>query len=209
MSRRLALALAGALGSGLLAGAAHAQVDAALCAACHGPAGQGVAAMPTSPYLAGLAGPYLQRQLRDLADGARESPVMSVLAKAITPAKREVLAQYFAKLPRRGTAASGAARPSALGRQLAEHGLWSRGVPACVLCHGRQGVGVGSDFPPLAGQPSVYLVNQLRAFKTGARSAGPLGLMRTVASRLSERDMQAVAGYFSSLSPAVGARSAR
>ena len=181
--------------------AAPTSASVAVCAACHGADGQGVASLPASPYLAGLPADYLVRQLHALADGSRRGGAMSVIARTLTVAEVRAAATYFAMRPRPALHGR-ATRPSTLGRRLAQHGRWSQGLPACELCHGHGGLGVGSAFPPLAGQSAIYLAEQLRAFQQGARPPGPLGLMRVVARKLSDADIRAVADYFSSLSPA-------
>ena len=40
---------------------------------------------------------------------------------------------------------------------------------ACVQCHGANGISVLPNAPNLAGQPEVYLVEQLRQFRSGRR----------------------------------------
>ena len=40
---------------------------------------------------------------------------------------------------------------------------------ACAVCHGQLGVSGATDTPNLAGQPASYLVQQLRAYRSGAR----------------------------------------
>lgn len=198
----------GANSSGVHSPAVAAPAEATTCAGCHGPKGQGVAAMPTSPYLAGLPAFYMKWQMLDFKNGTRKSPVMNAIAQALPRSAILALVKYFAALPRRTAPAHGAARPPALGRRLALHGRWSHDIPACVRCHGPGGVGVGPHFPALAGQPAVYLYGQLRAFRAHTRSAGPLTVMQAVAKRLSEREMHAVAAYFASLSPALQPRHA-
>jgi thiosulfate dehydrogenase len=183
--------------------AAQPGVSIAVCAACHGAAGQGVPALPESPYLAGLPAPYMERQIRAMADGTRKGAAMSAIARAMSAVEARAASRYFAALPRPTRPTQGpSASPPVLGRRLAEQGRWSQGLPACVLCHGRGGVGAGSAFPALAGQTAGYLAQQLRAFKQGARPSGPLGLMKVVAGKLSDADIQSVADYFASLSPA-------
>jgi cytochrome c553 len=72
---------------------------------------------------------------------------------------------------------------------------------ACVTCHGTTLVGTGL-VPPLAGRYPTYLVRQLVAFKTGARSTPASQPMQAVVARLSVEDMIAVAAYAASLAPA-------
>lgn len=76
-------------------------------------------------------------------------------------------------------------------------------VAACGLCHGADGAG-DSVSPPLAGLPETYILQQLRAFRSGARStpgsSDPTGmLMPTEVKHLSASDMLAAAAYFSKL----------
>lgn len=70
---------------------------------------------------------------------------------------------------------------------------------ACVGCHGQKGGSGNAQWPNLAAQQPVYLVNQLKAFKAGDRS-NPM--MQSMASSLSNEDMDNLAAYFSSQKPA-------
>lgn len=180
---------------------------AAACVSCHGPAGEGNPAAGF-PRLAGLPADYLQRQLGNFANGQRQNATMLPIAKALSADEARSLARYYAQLPTPRASPTAVAAPSAgasgTGRMLAERGRWDDNLPACSQCHGNGGSGVGANFPPLAGQPSVYLSNQLQAWQKGTRDAGPLGLMGAIAKRLSAADVHAVADYFSQL-PALSA----
>ena len=167
------------------------------CASCHGADGGGQAAAGF-PRLAGLNAAYLQYQLDSFATGTRSNPVMSPIAKALDQDERHALAEYFSRLPIPAAAANGTAPPAgdALGEHLATRGRWSRQVPACIRCHGPRGVGVGTSFPPLAGQSATYLANQLRDWQQGKRKNDPLGLMQHVSSVLDEADIEAVSKWF-------------
>ena len=75
----------------------------------------------------------------------------------------------------------------------------------CVECHGAQAQG-NSKFhaPSIAGLPKWYLEAQLRKFRTGVRGTHPADVtgmaMRPMAiSFHNDQDLQAVAGYVSSL----------
>lgn len=176
---------------------------ATACASCHGKDGGGRAAGGV-PRVAGLDAAYLERQLDSFADGSRNVPAMATIAKSLTGAQRHALAEYYARMPVPAAAAKGAARApdDKAGEHLALRGLWSSQVPGCVKCHGPHGAGVGSNFPPLAGQPASYLANQLRDWKKGLRRNDPLGLMQHVSSALGESDIDAVATWFAA-QPAV------
>jgi cytochrome c553 len=173
------------------------------CASCHGAHGEGMPAAGV-PQLAGLDAKYLQGQLADLADGRRNSAVMSSIAKLLTPADAQALAAWYAHLSPPSTPATAPSTSSALsvGESLARHGDWSRSLPSCNQCHGPDGLGVGDTFPRIAGQSPPYISAQLKAWQTGTRHNDPLGLMRGVSTKLSADDVEAVATYFASLPPA-------
>lgn len=68
----------------------------------------------------------------------------------------------------------------------------------CAACHGPQGKSVNPQWPSLAGQNAPYLVQQLEAFKEGARSDP---LMTAQAMALSEQDMHDLAVYYAAQTP--------
>lgn len=167
---------------------------AAPCASCHGSDGGGQAAAGF-PRLAGLNADYLLRQLDDFANGSRANAVMAPMATALSEEEREALAAYYGRLPI-PTVAPSSSTGDALGQQLATRGRWSQQVPACVACHGPHGVGVGANFPPLAGQSAAYIASQLRAWQRGSRHNDPLELMQHVAAALDDKDIEAVSQWF-------------
>ncbi len=178
------------------------------CISCHGPQLMGLAAM-ASPRIAGQDSTYVLAQLDAFAGGARNNAVMHPVASSLSPAERQALAAYVSRMPVPSEApasAAGTAPPNAavvrLGGILATRGRWSAGVPACDRCHGPGGVGVGVAMPPLAGQSSVYLSNQLRAYRQGTRPPGALALMSTIASRMTVADLEAASAYYATRSPA-------
>lgn len=71
---------------------------------------------------------------------------------------------------------------------------------ACGSCHGDRLQGVGL-VPRIAGRSPTYLLRQLLAFKTGARSGATGQPMLAVVSNLGISDMIAVAAYAASLKP--------
>lgn len=170
---------------------------ATACASCHGPRGEGMGAFP---HLAGSGATYLREQLEVFASGKRQNPIMQPIAQALSPEQRAQVAGYYAALPRPVAAADREARSrSDTGAWLATRGRWDDDLPACAQCHGPGGSGVGTSFPPLAGQPAAYLAGQLKAWQTGARPPGPLGLMETVARKLKDDEIQAVSNYYAGL----------
>lgn len=168
------------------------------CQSCHGADGAGQPAAGY-PRLAGLDASYLRQQLDDFASGARDNPVMKPTASALSEEERQAMATYFSQLPvppalRKPTASMPAA--DSVGAVLATRGRWSQQVPACEQCHGPGGVGVGTSFPPLAGQSATYIAAQLKAWKQGTRHNDPLQLMQHISKTLDDNDINAVAAWF-------------
>jgi cytochrome c553 len=63
----------------------------------------------------------------------------------------------------------------------------------CFGCHGDKGKSLNPQWPSLAGQQSVYLVNQLNAFKAGSRINS---IMQAQAANLTEEDINNFGAYF-------------
>lgn len=66
----------------------------------------------------------------------------------------------------------------------------------CRTCHGLDGIGQMPNVPNLAGQNELYLKKQLRAFRSGERSAPQ---MSVIASGLSDEDVENLAAWYSSI----------
>ncbi|MEO7941337.1 MAG: c-type cytochrome [Burkholderiaceae bacterium] len=208
--RRARIALCCALFSVLIGSAAVAQPAAkgvgqqiameglsgkvAACSGCHGLKGEGSAAFP---YLRGTGQDYLMAQLDAFANGTRKNSLMQPIAQGLTKAQRSAVASYYSRLaPPARMVVAPAADPARPGEWLARRGRWTEDLPGCAQCHGADGGGVGSHVPPLAGLPQAYIAEQLQAWKSGSRPAGPLALMAGVATKLSEADILAASTYY-------------
>ena len=170
----------------------------AACISCHGAKGEGNAAAGF-PRLAGVNATYLSEQLSAFASGDRKSTIMQPFAKLLSSNGRNAVALYFSSLPPPAGIKPGdstAITPSNTGAWIATRGRWDQGLPACAQCHGPGGIGVGTAFPPLAGQPAAYIESQLHGWKMGTRPPGPMALMPVVVSKLSDTDISAVAAYY-------------
>jgi cytochrome c553 len=170
---------------------------AAPCMACHGVDGTGQAAAGF-PRLAGLPEVYLRKQLEDFTNGTRVNATMQPTAGALSNADRDAVASYYSKLPVPAPAPASPLKDDVakLGQQLATRGRWSDTLPACEQCHGPGGIGVGDHFPPLSGQSSAYISNELQAWKQGARHNDPLQLMQHVAAKLNDKDIEAISAWY-------------
>ncbi len=169
------------------------------CVSCHGAqgAGNGPAGFPR---LSSLRAGYIAKQLHDFQSGRRENAVMKPFASALSEAEIADVAAYYAA--QHAAAAAAAEAPPAEGEHLALRGDWDHDIPACVSCHGPGGKGVGTSFPALAGQHASYISSQIAAWQNGTRHNDPNDLMKSVAGRLREDQVDAVAAYFASLPPA-------
>ncbi|MER1941472.1 c-type cytochrome [Castellaniella sp. FW104-16D08] len=174
------------------------------CATCHGVNAEGNAAA-SFPYLAGQGKTYLAEQLTYLADGTRESAIMKPMASALSGSQREAVAAYVSSLPHPwdpniiATKADTYPAPINSGAWLANRGDWSRDVPACTQCHAAGGIGVGSQFPAIAGLSKNYIVAQFNLWKADKRPGGPGALMGNIAKRLTDNQIDVVASYFADL----------
>jgi cytochrome c553 len=68
----------------------------------------------------------------------------------------------------------------------------------CSACHGPNGNSTTPEWPRLAGQNAVYIVEQLRLFRSGVRN-NPV--MKPLASTLSDQDIDDIAVYYEAQTP--------
>lgn len=68
----------------------------------------------------------------------------------------------------------------------------------CARCHGDEGIARDTEVPNLAGQNEAYLVNQLRAFRSGARRHPD---MRFMSRTMTDAEIEAYAAYYTALKP--------
>jgi len=174
----------------------------AICSACHGASGEGMAAL-NAPANAGQDSWYMTRQLKnfragirgahpDDAFGAQMRPMAMVLAD--DQAIADVVA-YIASLdmPEPAKTLDGDIE---LGKQAYE---------TCVPCHGENGEGaVALDAPRLSNQHDWYIVRQLENFKAGVRGGHQndiYGAQMRIMSQMLETDarVRAVAAYIATM----------
>lgn len=201
MSAKLvaALSMVAILGSApaYAAGSVEAgQAKAATCGACHGMDGNSL--NPEWPNLAGQHAGYIEHQLRAFKSGERKNDLMSPMAMILSDEDMADLAAFFASQKVRG----GETEPSklALGERVYRAGNVQKGVIACAGCHGPNGRGNPlAGYASIQGQHAVYVANQLRAYRSGARATDPNQMMRNVAALLSDEEIDAVASYVQGL----------
>jgi cytochrome c553 len=171
------------------------------CASCHG--GGGNSTMAANPKLAGQGEPYIYKQLTDFTTAGRSNAVMSTYAKMLSDEDKKNIAAYLstAKVDKPGVAKH--KESIDLGKKIYRGGIAATGVAACASCHGADGHGMPALFPRLAGQHQDYTIAQLKSFKgsfpakADDRKNSPQ--MVTLAKRMSDEEMAAVADYIAGL----------
>ena len=173
-----------------------------VCAACHG--ADGNSASPANPSIAGQHAEYTTLQLMHFQSGIRANAVMQAMTASLTPEDMRALGIFFSQQKTKPSAAKDKELVAA-GQKIYRGGNAASGVPACAACHSPDGVGVPARYPRVGGQFSDYTLAQLKAFKAGGRGVDKEGkdingkVMAEIASRMSDREMQAVAEYASGL----------
>ena len=66
----------------------------------------------------------------------------------------------------------------------------------CAVCHGETGLSRVPNAPHLAGQPALYVEEQLRNFRSGKRRHE---VMNVVAKPLSDADIDDLAAWYASI----------
>jgi cytochrome c553 len=67
---------------------------------------------------------------------------------------------------------------------------------ACATCHGMQGMSSLPNAPNLAGQPQIYLAEQLKNYRSGKRTHE---VMSVVAKPLSDQEIDDLSAWYASL----------
>ena len=184
----------GAVHAAPATGADAARLYQAHCALCHG--AEGDSSSPLYPRLAGQHHQYIAKQLGDFKSGRRKSDTMNGMAQDLTPEEMLALGVYFEQKPTKPREARDADL-AAVGRYIFQRGNDFSGVAACAGCHGDKGHGT-EQLPRLAGQVPRYTESQLKSFNTRERT-NDNEVMHSVASKLTELEVKAVALYISTL----------
>ncbi|CAA0104921.1 Cytochrome c4 [Zhongshania aliphaticivorans] len=182
--------------------AAAGKSKTAACAACHGADGNSSA--PTFPSLAGQGERYLAKQIHDIKSGARPVPMMAGQTDHLSDQDIADIAAFYASK----TANTGQADPALVekGAAIYRGGIADRNIPACAACHSPTGHGMAAaGFPALAGQHADYTIAQLNAFRAaadgreGRANDGEAQTMRSIAFKMSDSEIEAVASFIQGL----------
>jgi cytochrome c553 len=171
-----------------------AAISTSVCAACH--TNDGSRGTAANPIIQGQHPDYLVKQLTEFKAGKRDNAVMKAMASPLSEADmKNVAAFYASKQPKPGFAKN--KELVSVGEKIYRGGIGDRSVPACSGCHGPSGAGIPAQYPRLAGQHADYVEAQLVAFRGGVRRNNPA--MAAIATKLTDREIKAVADYVAGL----------
>ena len=166
--------------TGLVGDPEAGKAKAGQCRTCHGL--DGFARMPLAPHIGGEPEAYLRGQLTAFRDGARVHEMMTFVAAGLSDQDIADLGAWYAAHSATATlpaSADGAAGPE-----------------NCVACHGADGLGLAEDAPNLAGETTMYIDTQLKAFRSGMREPD---IMSPIAAELSNDEIRALAQWYADI----------
>jgi cytochrome c553 len=159
---------------------------AANCGGCHGDTG--ISSMAGTPSLVALDPKHFYDVTIAYKNGQRKHDMMKSIAAGISDADLKNVALFYAlqkparaKTPSAGDVAAG-----------------ERAAAACAGCHGDKGVTSSATVPNLAGQDAEYLVEAMRAYKSGQRSDET---MKGVAATVDAATVKNIAAYYAKQQP--------
>nr|VFK79955.1 MAG: Cytochrome c553 [Candidatus Kentron sp. SD] len=175
------------------------RTKSAVCAGCHGADGNSLSSQ--FPRLAGQHATYLMKQIKDFrAATHRSSDIMKPFAMGQGIEDMEDIAAYFAARKKAPQHAEGDSEKLALGARIYRGGNADTKLPACMACHGPTGNGNRlALFPALAGQHAAYTKTQLEAFRSEIRKNDAKSMMRAIAGRMTDQEIDAVSQYIAGL----------
>ena len=157
------------------------------CLGCHGVVGyKNAYPMYSVPKLEGQNPDYLAVALHGYREGDRSHLTMHDQASTLSDQDITDIAAYFA-----GTPLAPSGKPQ---------GTVPQAASLCTSCHGQDGVAIAPMYPSLAGQHEDYLERALQEYQKGGRN-NPI--MKGFAANLKDADIQAIARYFSGLTPSL------
>ena len=179
------------------------EVATTICAACH--AADGNSGIAMYPKLAAQHSAYIYRQTLDIKEGKRTNGSAAVMKPMVMNlSEQDILnvSAFYAKQQAKSGEANPKQNDPVLGGKIYRGGLVDKKIPACMSCHGPSGAGIpggGTEigaYPRLGGQHMSYVVDQMKAYKTGQRKNA---IMEDIAKRLTEEELNSVANFIQGL----------
>jgi len=141
------------------------------------------------PKLQGQRPEYLVAALKEYKSGDRSHGTMHSQASSMNEQDMADVAAYLAGpdvLTKSANDVPASARPKV--------------TETCLACHGTNGVGITADYPTLAGQHRDYIERALHEYQKGGRK-NPI--MMGMVTTLTPEEIEAVAAYYSGLTPSL------
>ncbi len=171
------------------------------CEKCHAANGRGDRE-GEYPDLTLQTAPFVAQNLYAFKSGARPGVQMRQMTEGLSFDEMRSLAYYVNSLTPLPAVVKPDAAAAQRGATLATRGDPAGGVPACLSCHGEQGVTALPLIPRLQGQNVFYLSKKLNQFaKPEAMNLSVLNPMPMIASKLSDQERADLASYFAASAP--------
>ncbi len=156
------------------------------CLGCHGIVNyKNVYPTYSVPKLLGQHPEYIVAALKAYKSQERSHGTMHVQAASLSDQDMEDIAVYVTGEPLKPGATPIGSAPTKV-------------TELCVACHGKDGVGITSEYPTLAGQHADYLLRTLEDYKKGDRKNAIMsGFMTTLKSE----DLAIIAEYYAKQRP--------
>ena len=170
-----------------------------VCANCHGLYGEAASGgnSALSPKLTAQNREYLVSRLLDYRSGKREHAQMTFVAQMISEQDIDNVAAWYAGLQ---IYLSGNLDIADEALEQSERAGKARAEQLCQHCHGLDGQAVvsssSSPVPDLSGQPRPYIVERLKAYRSG-KIEHPQ--MTPIAKSLTDADIANVADWYSGI----------
>ena len=174
---------------------------AMLCTACHGVENSN---NPEWPNLSQQSKKYLVEQLHAFRDGIRNNALMSSQAMGLSDEDINDLASYYNNVKSKRGVLPADDSNIELGQKIYRGGIADRAVPACISCHGPNGLGIDrTGYPKISGQHSIYTLSRLKDYKEGYDDRDSVSknysIMSAISFKLSNLEMKALSEYLQGL----------
>ena len=174
---------------------------AMLCTACHGVENSN---NPEWPNLSQQSKKYLVEQLHAFRDGVRNNALMSSQAMGLSDEDINDLASYYNNVKSKRGVLPADDSNIELGQKIYRGGIADRAVPACISCHGPNGLGIDrTGYPKISGQHSIYTLSRLKDYKEGYDDRDSVSknysIMSSISFKLSNLEMKALSEYLQGL----------
>jgi len=171
------------------------------CTACHGVEKSN---NPEWPNLSQQSKKYLIEQLHLFRDGVRKNALMSPQAMGLSDQDIIDLSNYYNSIEATKGKVSASDEIIKLGQEIYRAGIEDREIPACISCHGPQGLGIDrTGYPKISGQHAAYLEHRLEVYKEDYDNRESYGknfsIMSVISFKLSNKEMKALAEYLQGL----------